>query len=98
MHREPKRAGDDACKSPVVKDRNDQHAVLLHVLALHPIHLPVPDLVRELTAASGDFAEGDAIERAVRDLTGIGLLHCPGGLVMPSHAAIRFTEITGILS
>lgn len=97
MHDQPKGAGENACKSPVTQDITDQHAVLMHVLVLHPIHLPVPDLVRELTAASGDFAEGDAVERAVRDLTGIGLLHCPGGLVMPSHAAIRFTEITGIL-
>jgi hypothetical protein len=29
----------------------------------------------------------------VRDLTGYGLLHCPGGMVMPTPAALRFLKI-----
>jgi hypothetical protein len=65
----------------------------MHVLALHPTNLIVPDLVRELTNGSDEFGEGDAVERAVRDLTGVDLVHCPGGLVVPTRAALRFIEI-----
>jgi hypothetical protein len=65
----------------------------MHVLALHPTNLIIPDLVREITNGSEEFAEGDAAERAIRDLTGVGLLHCPGGLVVPTRAALRFIQI-----
>lgn len=41
--------------------------------------------------AAQDFAEG-AVERAVRDLNGVGL-HCPSGLAVPSPAALRFPKI-----
>jgi DNA-binding XRE family transcriptional regulator len=51
----------------------------IHVLAVHPTHLIIPELVREITAGAAEFSEGDGMERAVRDLTGLGLLHCPGG-------------------
>jgi hypothetical protein len=30
------------------------------------------------------------MERAVRDLTGIGLLDCPSGVVTPSRQALHF--------
>jgi hypothetical protein len=33
------------------------------------------------------------MERAIRDLTGFGLLHCPGGMVVPTPAALRFLKI-----
>jgi hypothetical protein len=75
------------------QDIRDQGIVLMHVLALHPTNLIVPDLVRELTNGSDEFAEGDNAERAIRDLTGVGLIHCPGGLVMPTRAALRFIQI-----
>jgi hypothetical protein len=77
-------------------DLRDQRIVLTHVLALHPSNLTVPDLVREISAGSADFARGDKIERAVRDLTGVGLLNCPGGLVTPSHAAVRFDALLNL--
>lgn len=80
--------------SPTHKqDIRDQGVVLMHVLALHPTNLIVPDLVRELTNGSDEFAEGDNVERAIRDLTGVGLLHCPGGMVVPTRAALRFVQI-----
>jgi len=65
----------------------------MHVLALHPTHLIIPDLVRELIDDPEDFADGDRYERAVRDLTGVGLLHSEGGLIQPTRAALRFIEI-----
>lgn len=81
MHDQPKRAGD--------QDLRDQSVVLSHVLALHPTHLRVPDLVRDLIDGSEDFAQGDAFERAIRDLTGVGLLDCSGGVVAPTLAALH---------
>lgn len=77
------------------EDLGDQRVVLTHVLFLHPTHLIVPELVREISAGAEGFSEGDALERAVLDLTGVGLLNCPGGLVVPSHAAIRFNQLLG---
>ncbi|MBW8060209.1 MAG: hypothetical protein FVQ78_07735 [Solirubrobacterales bacterium] len=88
-------AGDEHVPPTAAEDIRDQGIVLIHVLALHPTLLTIPDLVREITSGSEDFAESDAVERAVRDLTGVGLLHCPGALVVPTHAALRFNELLG---
>jgi hypothetical protein len=82
--------------SPAGEDIRAHRAVLTHVLALHPTHQTVPELVREITAGSDDFAASDAVERAVRDLTGIGLLNCPGGVVMPSRAAVHFDRLSDV--
>jgi hypothetical protein len=64
----------------------------MHVLHRHPTLLTIPDLIRELTSGSKDFADNDHFERAIRDLTGVGLLHCPSGLAVPSPAALRFLK------
>jgi hypothetical protein len=88
-----KRNGAGPRHSNHMRDVKDQGIVLMHVLALHPTHLIVPDLVRELIKNSDDFADGDNVERAIRELTSLGLLRCPGGLVTPTHAALRFIEI-----
>ena len=42
-----------------------------------------------------DFAQRDAIERAVRDLVGVGLLFRSDGLILPTRAGLRFNEILG---
>ncbi len=89
MHDQPN-AGDSPSEADDVRD---QGVVLIHVLMRHPTLLTVPDLVREITSGSEDFAEGDNVERAIRDLTGYGLLHCPGGMVVPTPAALRFLKI-----
>ena len=94
MQDEPKGTGADGCDSPTeAEDVRDQGVVLIHVLTRHPALLMVPELVREVTAGSEEFAEGDNVERAIRDLVGYGLLHCPGGMVVPSPAALRFLKI-----
>lgn len=91
---QPKRAGADERISPTfAEDIHDQAVVLIFVLALNPTHLTIPDLVREIASGSEDFAEGDRLERAIRDLTGTGLLCCSGGLVRPTRAALQFAEI-----
>jgi hypothetical protein len=60
-----------------------QRAVLSLVLDAHPKHLTIPDLAREID-------KGDAVEVAVRDLVGVGLLECSGISIKPSAAALRF--------
>lgn len=94
MQDQPNGASLDGLDSPTaLQDLRDQRIVLTHVLALHPTSLVVPRLVQEIGGGVEEFAEGDALERAVRDLTGLGLLQCPSGLVMPTHAAIRFDAL-----
>ena len=93
MQDNPKGAGDQYVPPTEAQDIRDQGVVLIHVLTRHPTLLTIPDLVREITAGSEDFGEGDAMERAVRDLTGVGLLMCPSGLAAPTPAALRFLTI-----
>jgi hypothetical protein len=37
-----------------------------------------------------DFGGGDAVERAIRELVGVGLLRIACGLVLPTRAALYF--------
>lgn len=90
MHDQPNETGDPPTAGQDIKD---QGIVLMHVLHRHPTLLRIPDLAREITAGSKGFAEGDAVERAVRELTGVGLMHCPNGLAIPAPAALRFLKI-----
>jgi hypothetical protein len=93
MHDKPSGAGDDGHASTAAQDLHDQGLVLIQVLTIHPTHLRLPELVREISAGSTEFSEGDRIERAVRDLVGVGLLFHSGGLVLPSRAALHFNQI-----
>jgi hypothetical protein len=80
MQGQPKRRGD--C------DLRAQRVVLSYVLDLHPTHPSIPALVHDLVEDASD-----TYERAIRDLTGIGLLDCEGGIVAPTQAALRFDRI-----
>lgn len=88
-------AGCDASPNHA-DDLSAQRIVLTQVLAMHPTHLPVPQLVRAITAGSEKFAESDNLERAIRDLTGAGLLDCPGGVIAPTPAALHADRL-GVL-
>lgn len=80
-------------RSTAAQDVRDQGVVLVHVLTLHPAHLRLMELVREVTAGSADFEDADRFERAVRELVGVGLLFLNGELLLPTRAALRFNEI-----
>lgn len=67
-------------------DRGVQRAVLALALEAHPNALKIPDLAREID-------RGDAVERACRDLVGVGLLDCEGVSIRPTAAAIRFERL-----
>jgi hypothetical protein len=73
-------------------DRQMQSAVMALVLLAHPAVFTLSELVHELTE-SDEFAETDAVGRAVRDLAGIGLLHQQGICVWPSRAALYFERL-----
>jgi hypothetical protein len=77
-------AGDDA---------QIEAAVLCLVLSLHPAQVTLEELTREVADDPEAFAERDAIERAAGDLTRAGLLHRSGDFVIPSRAALRFSEL-----
>ncbi|HKA66864.1 MAG TPA: hypothetical protein VKG03_03040 [Solirubrobacterales bacterium] len=79
--------------TPTTEDAATESAVLQQVLDFHPVQVTLTELVREVGGESPGFAERDAIERAVRDLTGAGLLHSHGAFVVPTRAALRFNEL-----
>ena len=85
--------GPERTQSNDLKDLRDQGVVLIHVLTLHPAHLRLVELVREVTAGSAEFEEADRFERAARDLVAVGLLLLSGELLLPTRAALRFNEI-----
>lgn len=74
-------------------DLGIEKAVLQRVLEVHPAQLTVAELVRELAGEEPEFAERDAIERAVRDLSGVGLLHRNDDFLMPTRAALHYSEL-----
>jgi hypothetical protein len=74
-------------------DTATESAVLASLLDLHPTQLTLDELIRELGGAQAGFAERDAIERAVRDLAGSGLVNRNDEFVLPTRAALRFSEL-----
>lgn len=81
MHFQPKR--------PDEGDLRAQSIVLGYVLAEHPnVHPSIPALVHDLVEDSSD-----AFEQAILDLTNVGLLRCPDGIVYPTDAARHFDDL-----
>lgn len=89
--------GPDDSERPIrtTADEDDtlQHAVLAHVLSLHPTQLTLSELIREMVPGEADFRDRDGIERAVRDLAGVGLLYREGDSIRPTRAALRFDHL-----
>jgi hypothetical protein len=79
--------------TPAAEDAATESAVLQQVLAFHPTQVTLNELVREIANDPADFGERDSVERAVRDLTGAGLLHRHDAFVVPTRAALRFSEL-----
>lgn len=72
---------DKAKAAPFEDDDLYEQAVLRRVLAAQPTILRLCDLIREVGCR-------DAVERAVRELTKVGLLHRQGECVLPTPAAV----------
>jgi hypothetical protein len=75
------------------QDAEDQRVVLAFLLNEHPSQLTIPEVSHALYAHPGDFASDDAVERAIRDLVGAGLLQCHGLFVLPTCAALYFSRL-----
>jgi hypothetical protein len=80
-------------RTTLVEDEDFESAVLRQLLDLHPTRLTVSELTRELIVDRNGFAERDALERAIRDLAAVGLLHRSEEFVAPTRAALRFSEL-----
>ncbi|MEZ4588709.1 MAG: hypothetical protein R2909_20215 [Gemmatimonadales bacterium] len=76
------------------EDRKFQRTVLDYVIYRHPTHLRWGELVLEITAGKGDREDLAAIEAAIHDLAGAGLVHLRCGLVAPSNAALHFARLS----
>jgi hypothetical protein len=86
-------AGSDDSWTNRAADTATEAAVIQHLLDVHPSQLTTAELIRELCGEELGFAERDAIERAVRDLVGVGLLHQRETLLTPTRAALRLSQL-----
>jgi hypothetical protein len=89
-------AGDADNLTNESEDARVESALLQRVLDLHPTRVTTAELVRDLAGEDADFGARDGIERAIRELTGAGLLHrADDGLITPTRAALHFGELLG---
>jgi hypothetical protein len=78
--------------APARQDVVVQRALLALVLAEHPTPLTAPGLILKLADDPTDFGQQDAVERAIRDLVGVGLLQPPKPFAWATRAALRFQQ------
>lgn len=94
MRNKPSSGDDERAATTAELDDRDQTAVLRHVLSLYPETLTLDELVREMIGFSSPRAsERDSVERAVRDLGAVGLLHEEGSRLFPTRAAVTFHNL-----
>jgi len=79
--------------SPNGEDAKVERAVLAFLLDEHPNRLALPEVAWAMNPRDEMFAEDAAVERAVRELVGAGLLLCAGGFVLPTCPALYFHRL-----
>lgn len=84
-----------AARTTGEEDLAMESAVLQRVLDVHPARVTAAELRREIVGEAADFGDRDAVDRAARDLGGVGLLHTRDEFVTPTRAALRFQELFG---
>jgi hypothetical protein len=77
-----------ATSAPFEEDDVYEQAVLRHVLYWQPTILRMGDLLREVRPLPSDSHPRDAVERAVRELVKVNLLHRHGDCVLPTSTAV----------
>jgi hypothetical protein len=83
--------------SPAELDDQAQLAVLHQLLLAYPAPFTLDEVVTALEEPfERSFEETDGIQRAVRDLVCAGLLQERDGLVLPTRATFRFSELVGL--
>lgn len=80
-------------RPPDAEDTKAERVVLAFLLEEHPSQLMIPEVSLALNTDPGGFSSDDAVERAVRELVGAGLLHCRGRFVLPTRAALYFARL-----
>lgn len=84
----------DRERDPAPKDAKVERAALAFLIDRHPDRLTIPQVSRAMNAKPGGGSEpGDAVERAIRELVGAGLVRCEGGYVVPTGAALYFHRL-----
>jgi hypothetical protein len=78
---------------PRRQDAKAERTVLAFLLNEHPNQLTVAEISWALNEGSAEFEADDAVERAVRELVGVGLLHCIDAFVVPTCAALYFDRL-----
>ena len=79
--------------TPTDADRKVEWAVLGYLLDADPDRFTIPEVSRVMNAGETCFDSEDAVERAIRQLVGAELLHCCGGYVLPTRAALYFWRL-----
>ena len=79
--------------TPAPEDRKVEWAVLGYLLDAHPDRFTIPEVSRTMNVGETGFDSEDAVERAIVRLVGAGLLHCCGGYVLPTRAALYFWRL-----
>jgi hypothetical protein len=87
----PTDCGEHERCGPRAEDAKAERVVLAFLLE-HPSLLTIPELSLALNADPG-FDTDDAVERAVRELVGAGLLHCERAFVVPTRAALYLARL-----
>ncbi len=90
---------DCAKRSPLVpadQDAQAEQAVLAFLLDEHPAQLTIPEVSRALNAVADSFSPFDAVERAICELDGAGLVNCHDGFAVPTRAALYFARLWGV--
>ncbi|HET9152870.1 MAG TPA: hypothetical protein VFN85_01990 [Solirubrobacterales bacterium] len=82
-----------ATLGPAEEDHVYEQAVLTHVLFSQPTILRLCDLKREVRPGIGNSDPADAVERAVRELVKVNLLHRHGDCVLPTSTAVYVSEM-----
>lgn len=88
MHDQPKGVGDEDAPPTAAQDTQAEYVVLTFLLDEHPTQLTIPEVSQALNAVPDSFTTFDAVERAVVELVGVGLLHCRDGFVLPTRVAL----------
>lgn len=76
--------------TPADADRKAEWAVLAYLLDAHPKQFTIPAVSRTMNEGKTAFDSEDAVERAIRQLVGAGLLYCCGRYVLPTRMALYF--------
>lgn len=79
--------------TPDVADAEMRAAVMRILLSEHPALLTIDELIRELTGESQSERVVGDVRRAIRDLSGAGLVHLVGEFAFATHAACAFARL-----